>query len=136
MPNFNSATLAGHLTRDIELKHLGSTTLATGAVAVSKKWTDKDGAKQERASFIDFKVWGKGAEIIEKYVGKGDAILLSGELEQERWEKDGQNRSRIVLNVREFQFLGQSKNRSSDSRPHESHDATRGEEISEADIPF
>ena len=93
--------IMGNLTRDVELRDAGGTPLASFSIAVNKKYKDK-----ETVSFIDCKAWGKTGELIAQYFTKGKAIHVSGEIEQENWEtKDGTKRSKLVANVREFDFL-------------------------------
>lgn len=120
MPNFNRVILAGHLTRDPEVKTLPSgTTLAEFGIAVNRSWKTESGEKKDRASFFDCKAFGKRGEVIAQYVKKGQALLVEGELEQERWEsKEGQKRSRVTINVTGFTFLaGRSQSEREDSPP-------------------
>ena len=98
---FARINIMGNLTRDVELRDAGGTPLASFSIAVNKKYKDK-----ETVSFIDCKAWGKTGELIAQYFGKGKAIHVTGEIEQENWEaKDGTKRSKLVVNVREFDFL-------------------------------
>jgi single-strand DNA-binding protein len=109
MASYNHVVLVGNLTRDPELKFLPSgTALCEFAIAVNRRWTDaKTSEKKEEVSFFDCVVWAKGAEIFAKYMTKGKPCLIDGELRQERWEdKDGGKRSRVKINVQNFQFLG------------------------------
>ena len=103
MPNFNKTILAGHLTRDPALKNLpNGTPVCEFALAVN------DGYKEKKAVyFFDCVLFGKGAEVFNQYMAKGRPVLVEGKLQQRRWEdKQGQKRSKIEVNVREFQFLG------------------------------
>lgn len=109
MPNYNKAVLIGHMARDPEIKYVTSgQSITTGAIAVSKKWRDKtSGENREQTSFIDFKIWGSRGEAFAQYVKKGNPVMLEGSLEQESWtdKESGNKRSKIVVNVTEFQFL-------------------------------
>jgi single-strand DNA-binding protein len=97
-----TAQVAGNITRDPELRHTtGGTAVANFTVAVGTKYKDN-----ERTSFIDVKLWGVAGETFAKYATKGSAVVVSGKLEQESWEKDGQKRSKIVLNATDFVFAG------------------------------
>lgn len=125
MPSFNQCTLMGNLVRDVELKNIGATSLGDFTIAVNEKFTTKGGEKKESTMFIDCSAWGKTGEIIAQYFTKGDPILVTGSLKQDKWEdKDGNNRSKILLNVREFQFVGGRGGDSSpaprDESPHQS----------------
>jgi single-strand DNA-binding protein len=102
MPNFNRVILAGHITRDLELRTIPNGTVVLDfSIAVNEKYKDK-----ETTHFIDCTAWAKTAEIIAQYHQKGDAILIEGKLQQERFpDKDGKQRSKHKVRVDDFTFL-------------------------------
>jgi single-strand DNA-binding protein len=113
MPNFNKIILVGHVTRDPEMTYGNGGSLAIGrtTLAVNHKYKDK-----QESMFIDFVAFGKLAELLEQYVHKGDPLLIDGRLTQNRWEKDGQKRSKHEIVVDGFQLLkGKDGNKSGDS---------------------
>jgi len=132
MPNVNHAHFIGHVCQDNELKYsVNGVAILNNSIAVNKKWTDKDGNAKEKVAFIPFKMFGKTAENFSKYVFKGNAVYLSGEIDQENWETpEGQKRSKLVLNVLSVQYLG-SKDKSSNTGEG---DDTSG--VVDQDIPF
>lgn len=143
--NFNKVLLAGNLTRDPELKHVGESAVCGFSIAVNEKWTDsRSGEKKESVSFIDCEAWGKTAESIAKYFNKGKPIFVEGKMKQDTWEDktDGSKRSKIKVNVLGFQFVGSksdgegeapSPNRKLPGIPAERPIL---EPIQEEDIPF
>jgi single-strand DNA-binding protein len=50
-------------------------------------------------------MFGKRAEVIQKYFSKGKPIIIEGRLRLETWEKDGQKHSKHVIMVDSFHFL-------------------------------
>lgn len=105
MPNFNQVVIVGHLVRPLEVRQAGDTLVGRSTIAETEKYKDK-----EKTLFLDFEIWGKGAEILATYTAKGSAILLSGKLEQSNWEdENGNKKSRLFLKVESFQFLGGKK---------------------------
>ena len=46
-------------------------------------------------SFFDLVLFGKLGEVLSEHLTKGKPVVVSGELEQQRWEKDGQNASKV-----------------------------------------
>jgi single-strand DNA-binding protein len=64
--------------------------------------------KKTAVTFLDCKIWGKSAENLAQYAKKGSPLHLSGRLEQELWDdkQSGQKRSKIVVVVDEFSFIG------------------------------
>lgn len=104
MADINHVTLVGRLTRDAEIKSTQSgTTFAKFALAVNR-YAGKD--KGEEVSFVDCTLWGKQADAVGKYLTKGKQVGVVGELQQERWEKDGQKHSKLTVTVRNVQLLG------------------------------
>ncbi len=98
----NNIVIKGNLTKDCELKTVGNgTELATFSIAVNDKYKDN-----EKTHFFDCKFFGKSGAAFAQYHGKGSQCLLVGSIEQERWEKDDQKRSKVVINVRSFEFVG------------------------------
>lgn len=104
---FNKVILLGNLTRDPELRTTPSgQNVCSFSLAVNRTWRNSDGEQQEAVDFIDCNAWGKAGEIIEQYMQKGRAILVSGRLQQRSWEQDGQKRSKVEVVVEDFNFVG------------------------------
>jgi len=104
--DINSVTIVGRLTRDAELKYTNSGSAVTGmSIAVNR--TRKDGDQWvEEANFFDVSLWGRRGESLNQYLQKGTRIAVTGELRQDRWEQDGQKRSRVVIHANNIQLLG------------------------------
>lgn len=104
---YNKVIMIGNLTRDIELKYLPSgSAIAKSAIATSHRYKGQDGQQKEEVCFLDFTVFGKGAEILNQYVRKGSKVMLEGRLIFEQWQaNDGSSRNRHTLRVDEFKFL-------------------------------
>jgi single-strand DNA-binding protein len=110
MPNYNRIILAGHLTRDPELRYTPKgMALAAFGLAVNRHWTAESGQKKEDVCFVDCTAWGKSAEALSKYTSKGSALLIEGSLRFETWQKDDETRSKHSVTVESFQFLGPNK---------------------------
>ena len=106
MADVNSVVIVGRLTRDAELKYTsGGTAVSKIGIAVNKR-VKKGDEWTEQASFFDVTLWGKMAEGLNQYLVKGKQIAIEGELEQERWEKDGQTHSKVTITASNVQLLG------------------------------
>jgi len=57
-------------------------------------------------SFFDVTIWGKTAENLKPYLVKGKQIAVDGYLKQDRWQKDGQNFSKVNIVANSVQLLG------------------------------
>lgn len=134
---FNKVTLMGNLTRDVEMRTTPSgQSVANFSLAVSRSWKGQDGQTQEQTSFINCVAWGKAGEIIAQYVKKGDALLVSGRLDQRSWDdKDsGQKRSTIEVNVEDFNFVGGNRGGDSASAPASSPSSSKSKDVVIEDI--
>ena len=109
--SLNKVTLIGNLGNDPEVRSTtGGNRVATFSLATSRTWNDASGSKQEKTEWHRCVVWNtKGssqADIIEKYVKKGDKLYVEGRIEYRQWQdKDGQTRYSTEINVREFIML-------------------------------
>ena len=107
---FNKIILVGNLTRDIELRYTqGGTAIGKTAIAVTRKYT-LNGEKREETCFIDITFFGKQAEIVNQYLGKGSKLAVEGYLKFEQWQdNNGQNRSKHSIAVESMEMLGDAK---------------------------
>lgn len=107
----NFVCLSGRLTKDVEFKAIGQSTLIIGSIAVNRS-EKKDGEWKDVASFFNFKTWSKTEKQIEFYKSvfvKGAKVLINGSLSMESWEKDGQKQSRIIIDVSKIEPIGSFK---------------------------
>jgi single-strand DNA-binding protein len=107
--NVNVVVITGNLTRDPELRHLGSgTAVCELRVAVNTSRKDQSGNWVDKANYFDVVVWGAQGENCANYLGKGRPVAIEGRLDWSEWEaKDGSGKRqavRIVAN--KVQFLG------------------------------
>ena len=113
MSSYNKVFLMGNLTRDPQLTYLPSQTpVAEFGMAVNDHRKQQDGSYADKVNFIDLTMFGKRAEVLQKYAKKGDPLFIEGKLDYQSWEKDGQKRSKLKVIVQNFEFLssGQKKN--------------------------
>ena len=104
--DLNCVFIVGRLTRDMEVKYTsGGMAIGKFSLAVNRK--KKSGEQWvDEASFFDVTCFGKTAENLSQYMTKGKQVGVDGSLHQDRWEKDGQNMSRVVINADNIQLLG------------------------------
>ena len=111
MAGLNLVQLIGRLGRDPEIRYTNSGLAVTSlSIATSEEWKDKDsGQKQEKVEWHDCVSFGKQAEILERYLTKGSQIYVSGRLQTDKYDKDGQTHYRTKIAVNNFQFLDSKK---------------------------
>ena len=102
MSDVNSVTISGRLTRDPELRQTKS-----GANVASFRLANN---LAKKTNFFDVSLWGRSAETINQYGGKGSWISVTGRLEQEEWEdRDGNKRTSYRITSENFNFMGGGK---------------------------
>ena len=110
--SLNKVTLIGNLGADPEVRSTtGGNRVATFSLATSRSWSGPSGDKQEKTEWHRCVVWNTKtsqlADIVEKYVKKGDKLYVEGRIEYRQWQdKDGQTRYSTEINVRELIMLG------------------------------
>jgi single-strand DNA-binding protein len=128
MANFNKVFLMGNLTRDPQLSYTpNQTAVVDFGLATNRRWTGQDGSQREETCFIDCRMFGRRAEVINKYCKKGNPLFVEGRLTFDSWEaQDGSKRSKLRVTVENFEFIsggagagtgggaGQSSNADSD----------------------
>jgi len=106
MADINHVVLVGRLTRDAELKYTaGGQAVCKFSIAVNRRKKNGDQWEDE-ANFFDIVLWGKQGESLQNYLVKGKMIGVDGELRQDRWQQDGQNRSKVEIIANYIQLLG------------------------------
>src|SRR5438445_9300173 len=98
----NQVTLTGNLTDDPELRYTPAGVPVAGfTVAMNRRTRDpvtnewKDG----ETSFIRCNVWRQQAENAAESLSKGTRVIVVGRLRQRSWEKDGQKRSTVEVEI-------------------------------------
>lgn len=142
--NFNQVVLAGHLSADPETRYLADgACISKFNIAYNRTWKSADGKDGNEVSFIDCVAWGRVGELIGQTLKKGSPILISGRIKQESWKdkKTQENRSRIVVVVETFQYVGPKNGQSQKpaaavkEKSPEPHDGDCGD-FGDDDVPF
>ena len=109
--NVNTVILAGHLTRDPEMRPLaGDKVVANFGLAINRRYKGGDGEIKEDSTFVDCEAWGRTAELVGQYLAKGSAAYVEGRLKLDAWQdKEGKNRTRLKIVVENVQFIGPPK---------------------------
>ena len=98
----NKAILIGNVGKEPEIRKTQSgISVANFSLATSKKIKGEDKTEWHRIV-----AWDKLAEIIEKYVHKGDKIMIEGEIETRDYENDGQKVYTTEIRAWNMEMLG------------------------------
>ena len=106
MANLNKVLLIGRLTRAPELRYTKTgKAVCSFSIAVNSFYTGSNSEKQENVCFLDVSAWGRQGETCAEYLNKGSTVFVEGRLRLEKWEKDGQRKSKHSISARVIQFL-------------------------------
>ena len=104
----NRVQLIGNVGNDPEIKNLdGGKKLANLTIATNDSYKNDKGEKVEQTEWHRVVAWGKTAEIIEKYVTKGNQVAIEGKLSHRSYEdKNGEKRYVTEIVVSDLLMLG------------------------------
>ena len=132
----------GRITREIELRKTPkSKSVADIGLAVNRRRKDESGQMIDETTFVDVTLWGRTAEVVHQYSGKGQPIFVEGRLETDTWEdkETGQKRYKLKIVGENVQLMGSkaeneaSKKTNGSPEPQENPIVSN---IGNEDIPF
>jgi single-strand DNA-binding protein len=106
--SLNKVLLIGNLGRDPELKATPSgQSVARFSVATTETWKNQSGEKQSKTEWHNIVVWGKQAEIAEKYLRKGKQVMIEGRIQYREYTgQDGVKKTACDIRCDNFVMLG------------------------------
>lgn len=135
----NKVFLAGHLTRDPELRSTaeGNPVLSFG-IAVNERIRDKQtGEWRDRGNFFDCTMFGARAESLSRFLSKGNKVSIEGRLRWNQWERDGEKRTKVEIVVSEIELMNARPSEDESYSPEPvSTEAPATASIYDQDIPF
>jgi single-strand DNA-binding protein len=115
--SLNKVLLIGNLGRDPELKATPSgQSVARFSVATTETWKNQSGEKQSKTEWHNIVVWGKQAEIAEKYLRKGKQVMIEGRIQYREYTgQDGVKKTACDIRCDNFVMLGRMEDGGRDS---------------------
>ncbi|WP_300441421.1 single-stranded DNA-binding protein [Christiangramia sp.] len=114
----NKVQLIGNVGNAPEVRNLDSgKKVASFSIATNEFFKNSKGEKVQNTQWHNIVAWGKTAEIVEQYVGKGKEIAIEGKLTSRSYEtNEGEKRFVTEVVAHEILLLGYaSKANESDS---------------------
>ena len=129
----NKAILNGRLTKAPELKQTQNGKSVCGFTIAVDRSRDR-----EKTDFIPIVAWGKTAEFVNQWFGKGDLITIVGRIEVRSYEDKDGNKRTATESIAEEVLFGGSKNTTNASEKHAESKNGGFEQIDDdgADLPF
>ncbi len=85
--NLNKVFIMGRLTADPQLRSTkGGSAVAVFSLATNRVWNDKNNQKQEEVEYHNIVVWGRQAEIVSKFLVKGQIAFVEGRMATRSYE--------------------------------------------------
>lgn len=139
----NKVILIGNVGNKPEVKYLDNgVAVCTLPIATNETYTNKNGEKVVQTEWHNVVLWRKLAEIVEKYVDKGDLLYIEGKIRTRSWEdKDGNKRYTTEVYANNMNMLGSRKSSEEkntvkdDIIPDKQNDMPEIEDPSD-DLPF
>ena len=137
MKDTNYVFLVGRLVRKAEMKYTANGKAVTKFnIAVNKNKKAANEWKND-ANFFEVVLWGQLGESLFPYLTKGKQLIVVGELNEERYDQKGENRTKVNVTASSIQLLGGSSNSNQEQGENNPPQEEQGNGGSFADdIPF
>lgn len=106
----NKAILMGRVGKT-DTKSLSNGNSVTNlSMVTTKRYTDKQGVKQEKVTWHNVSFFAKLSEIVSKYVKVGDLIYIEGEIDVQKYTgQDGIERTRVSVLAHDLKMMPKAK---------------------------
>jgi single-strand DNA-binding protein len=106
MSGVNKVILVGRLGVDPEVRSTPSgVQVCSMSLATSETWM-KDGKREEKTEWHKVVLWGRQAELAQKYLKKGRMVYIEGKLQTKTWQdQQGQKRYTTEVVANNLQFI-------------------------------
>lgn len=103
----NNYNFIGRITTNLELKKTPSDVSIVKFFVAVDRYNGKN--KEKTTDFIPVTAYRTDAESIVKYFSKGSMIGITGNIQTDTYEKNGEKRYTWKVNLEEFSFTGSKK---------------------------
>ena len=128
----NSFSGIGRLTRDPDVRYNPNTQVAVARFTIA---IDSGYGDNKRTDFPSIVVFGKMAEVVEKYLKKGSQVAVQGRLQTDSYEKDGVKHYTTDIIASNIKFLAKPK-QDSNTSSSEQNDIPEGFAMIDEEFPF
>lgn len=113
--DLRQVTITGGLTQTPEMKRTNSGTavLKLNVGSTQSKKNKQSDEWEQQSHYFEVNVWSSYAEMMENKLSKGMKVMITGDLEFQQWDQDGQKRSKILINAKQVKPLSKQDNQQS-----------------------
>jgi single-strand DNA-binding protein len=135
MSDLNMVALVGRVSQDATLKKSEKGFSVASLCFVLNRIKKIDETWEERPHFFWLNLFGKRAENLTPYLVKGQTVSIEGHLEQDRWESNGVQHSKMSLVVDTVRLIGPGKKTSNSASADSNVKQSENETSDEIDVP-
>jgi len=139
----NKVILLGNVGRDPDVRYPSQgQTVATFPLATSDRaYTTSSGTQvPERTEWHNIVMWGRNAEVAEKYIRKGTRLFIEGRLRTRNWEDKNKIKRYVTeIYVDSFEMLGGGQRQGDNNAPTQPVEQNAPQESTTAEgdqVPF
>lgn len=103
--NINKVTIAGRIGKEPKVYTGGNTDVLNFSVAVSSRWKNKAGERQESTEWVNCTAFGKLSEFISNNFGKGSRIYLEGKLSTSEYTLNGDKKYKTAVIIDKVEVI-------------------------------
>ncbi len=104
----NKVFLLGNLGADPVIRNTQKgEKVASFRIATSDRWKDQEGNVQERTEWHNIVIFGKAANIAERFLNKGSRVMIEGQLRHRKWQDQTSGQDKFITEVVVSAFNGQ-----------------------------
>jgi len=108
MSGYQRFVCLGNIVKDAESRMAGESEIAKFSVAVNGRQKNREtGQWEDQPEFFDCEYWKPGGVL--EYLTQGTQVVLEGEIQTQKWQKDGEWKSRKIVRVNKVQLCGGKK---------------------------
>ena len=137
--DLNKVMIIGRATNNLQVKTIESsgTPVVNFTVATNRKFKNKEGNVLEDAEYHRCVAYGKGAEVLTKYLTKGKRIYIEGRLRTRKWQdSEGNDKFSTEIIVDNFIFLDPKNHEGEDGHDVHLGDGPVIDVPDDEDVPF
>jgi len=103
----NKVMIIGNLGADPEIRTTqGGQMVATLSIATTETFNNREGQRQEKTEWHRVVLWGKTAELAERYLRKGRKVYIEGRIQTRSWDDaNGQKKYSTEIVANQMTFL-------------------------------
>ena len=108
--SLNKILLIGNVGQTPQVRTVGDTKVASFTLATTERYRGKDGNVREETEWHNIAVWGKLADVVEKYVDKGTQLYVEGRIKTEKYtDAQGVEKYAVKVIASSLQLLGKKE---------------------------